>query len=45
VRRAKEEDRDRRPVKLGRSPGTISNALTPLREMLGHAVAQGEHRS
>jgi integrase len=27
-----------RPVRMGRSPGTISNALTPLREMLGHAV-------
>jgi integrase len=38
AKRAKEEDRDPRPVKLGRSPGTISNALTPLREMLGHAV-------
>jgi integrase len=38
AKRAKEERRDPRPVKLGRSPGTISNALTPLREMLGHAV-------
>jgi integrase len=38
AKRAKEEGRDPRPVKLGRSPGTISNALTPLREMLGHAV-------
>jgi integrase len=27
-----------RPIRLGRSPGTISNALTPMREMLGHAV-------
>jgi integrase len=38
AKRAKEEDRDPRPVKLGRAPGTISNALTPFREMLGHAV-------
>jgi integrase len=38
AKRAKEERRDAPPVKLGHSPGTISNALTPLREMLGHAV-------
>jgi integrase len=38
AKRARDEDRDPRPVKLGCSPGTISNALTPLREMLGHAV-------
>jgi len=38
AKRAKEERRDPRPVRLGRAPGTISNALTPLREMLGHAV-------
>lgn len=35
---AKAEGRDPRPVRLGRSPGTISNAMTPFREMLGHAV-------
>jgi integrase len=38
AKRARDEDRGLRPVKLGRSPGTISNALTPLREMFGHAV-------
>lgn len=27
-----------RPIRLGRAPGTISNALTPFVEMLGHAV-------
>jgi integrase len=37
-KQAIEERRDRRSINLGRSPGTISNALTPLREMLGHAV-------
>lgn len=37
AKRAKGEDCDPRPVRLGRSPGTISNTLTPLREMLGHA--------
>jgi integrase len=37
-RQAREERRDPRPVRLGRAAGTISNALTPLREMLGHAV-------
>jgi hypothetical protein len=30
AKRAKDEDREPRPVKLGCSPGTISNALTPL---------------
>lgn len=35
AKQAREEDRDPRPVRLGRQPGTISNALTPLREMLG----------
>jgi integrase len=37
-KQATEKRRDPRPVHLGRSPGTISNALTPLREMFGHAV-------
>jgi integrase len=36
--RAGEERRDPRPVNLGRKPGTIGNAMTPLVEMLGHAV-------
>jgi integrase len=39
--RAREKGRDPRPITLGRAPGTISNALTPLREMLGHAVEWG----
>lgn len=38
AKRAKEERRDPQAVRLGRAPGTISNAITPLREMLGHAV-------
>jgi integrase len=38
ARQASEQDRDPRPVRLGRSPKTIANALVPLREMLGHAV-------
>ncbi len=41
ARAAREEDRDPRPVRLGRSPKTIANALVPLREMLGHAVEWG----
>jgi integrase len=36
--RARELRRKPRPVRIGRSPKTISNALVPLREMLGHAV-------
>ncbi len=32
------ECRDPRPVRLGNSPGTIANAITPFREVLGHAV-------
>jgi integrase len=35
---AREDRRDPRPVRLGSSPKTISNAIVPLREMLGHAV-------
>jgi integrase len=37
-KQAKEEGREPRPVRLGRSPGTVSNAITPLREMFAHAV-------
>jgi integrase len=40
-RKALEERRDPRPVRLGRSAKTIANALVPLREMLGHAVEWG----
>jgi integrase len=39
--RAREADRDPRPIRLGHSPKTIANALVPLREMLGHAVEWG----
>src|SRR5512133_541250 len=35
------DDVPRRPVRIGNAPGTISNALTPFREMLGHAVEWG----
>ena len=35
---AAEERRDPRPVRLGHSPKTVSNAIVPLREMLQHAV-------
>jgi integrase len=38
ARAADEEDREPRSVRLGKSPGTIANALTPLRKMLGDAV-------
>src|SRR5439155_24278833 len=38
AKRATEERRDPRPIPLGRSPGTISNALTPLRQIVGHAL-------
>lgn len=38
---AREERRDPRAVRLGREPGTISNALTPFRKMLGDAVEWG----
>ena len=41
LRRAREEGRDPRAVRLGRSASTVANALTPLREMLGHAVEWG----
>lgn len=39
--RARGLGRDPRPVRLGRSPKTIANALVPLREMLAHAVEWG----
>jgi len=39
--RAKVEGRPPRSVRLGNSPKTISNAIVPLREMLGHAVEWG----
>jgi integrase len=35
------DDVPRRAVRIGNAPGTISNALTPFREMLGHAVEWG----
>jgi integrase len=38
---AREERRAPRPIRLGRSAGTISNALTPFRKMLGDAVEWG----
>jgi integrase len=38
VQRAREQDRKPRPVRVGRSPKTISNAIVVIREMLGHAV-------
>jgi integrase len=39
--RAGREGRNPRPVRVGRSAKTISNAIVPLREMLGHAVEWG----
>ena len=41
LRAAREEKRARRTIRLGRSPSTVANALTPLREMLGHVVEWG----
>jgi integrase len=41
VKLARDERRDPRSIRMGRAAGTISNALTPLREMLGHAVEWG----
>lgn len=38
VQLARDEQRTPRHVRLGRAAGTISNALTPFCEMLGHAV-------
>jgi len=39
--RAREEKRKPRPVRLGHNAKTVSNAIVPLREMLGHAVEWG----
>jgi integrase len=39
--RAREQRGRARPVRLGCAPKTISNAIVPLREMLGHAVQWG----
>ena len=36
--RAKDETRDPRPIRVGRSPKTISNAIVVLSAMLGKAV-------
>jgi integrase len=36
--RAREERRRPRPIRIGKSPKTISNAIVVIREMLGHAV-------
>lgn len=41
ARRAREEERAVRAVRLGCSAKTVSNAIVPLREMLGHAVEWG----
>ena len=43
AKRAKQENRPARPVRLGHSPKTVSNAIVPLREMLQHAVLDANH--
>ena len=41
ARSAAEERRNPRPIYLSEKPGTISNTMTPLREMLGRARSSG----